>query len=194
MLGFLAQRHQPVLAALAGHPQHALAQVHPHCRQVDQLAHTQARGVHQFQHGAIAQARRCVKVRRSQQGLDLTFGQGLWQRAWQVRRVDQGGGVVAARAIAQAQSVERTQGRQQPRRAARRIIRPGAPAQIVEQGGTVDAQQAATSAIAPTRQPFQIAPITLQGLPRHALLGPEPVEKPFDDAGISRLHRRQVAG
>ena len=43
----------------------------------DQLAHPQAAGVHQLQHGAVAQAQIGGHIRRTQQSIHLRFAQGF---------------------------------------------------------------------------------------------------------------------
>ena len=53
-----AQVAGTVIAILADDTQHALTQVQRGRRQVHQLAHAQARGIHQFEHRAIAHADR----------------------------------------------------------------------------------------------------------------------------------------
>ncbi|KAG1248834.1 hypothetical protein G6F65_019404 [Rhizopus arrhizus] len=129
VLRFLAQWHQAFLAALAGDPQHALAQVDRGGRQQHQFAHAQPCGIHQFEHGPVAQAQCAVDVRRRQQCIDLAFGQRLGQQTWQFRWVQQRAGVFTAFATAYAIGEERTQRRQQARIAARRPAMVGAPGQ-----------------------------------------------------------------
>ncbi|MNT58708.1 hypothetical protein D3C72_1961670 [compost metagenome] len=67
LAGLFAKGHQPLLVALAHHPQHALVQAQLKGLERDQLRHTQAAGVHQLQHGAVAQAQRVAQVGRGQQ-------------------------------------------------------------------------------------------------------------------------------
>jgi hypothetical protein len=76
-----AHRHQALLAALAHHPQHALAQVDLLQRQADQFGHPQAAGVQHFEHGAVTLADGFAQVRRLQQAStsasDSDLGSGL---------------------------------------------------------------------------------------------------------------------
>ena len=72
-----AKGHQPFFGAFAQNAQHVVVQPHVEQRQAHQLAHAQAAGVHQLQHGAVAQAQRRFGVGRGQQGLDLEFAQCL---------------------------------------------------------------------------------------------------------------------
>ncbi|MNV37353.1 hypothetical protein D3C71_1288690 [compost metagenome] len=192
VLRLLAQRHQPLLAALAGHPQHALAQVDRVGRQVDQLAHAQASGVHQFQHGAVTQARRGVDVRCAQQCFDLAFRQGLRQRARQLGGFQQCRRVIGTFATLEALREKRTQRRQQTCIAARRPAVPGAPRQVIKQTCAIDPGQATASTVAPARQSFQIAPIAVQRRTRQALLGPDDIQKPLDGTFIRVTQRRQL--
>ena len=192
--GLLPQRHQPILAALAGHPHHPLAQVDRIGRQVHQLAHPQAGGVHQFQHRPVAQAFGRARVRRGQQGLDLGFAQRLGQRPRQPRRVEQCRRIVVAHAQPDQVGIEGTQAGAQARVAARLVAMPGAPAQVVEQAGTVDALQPAAGTVAPARQLFQIAPIGVLGLPRQPVLGPGRFDEARNRPRIGIAQRRQRMG
>ncbi|MNC58708.1 hypothetical protein D3C75_1084580 [compost metagenome] len=60
---FLTHRHQAFLAALAHHPQHALAQVDLVEGQADQFGDPQAAGVKHFEHGAVTLADGFAQVR-----------------------------------------------------------------------------------------------------------------------------------
>ena len=51
----LAERHQPLFAALAHNAQHAFVQADMKGFQPDQFADAQAAGIHQLEHGAVAQ-------------------------------------------------------------------------------------------------------------------------------------------
>jgi hypothetical protein len=95
-----AERHQALLAALAHHPQHAFVQAQLKGLERDQLAHAQAAGVHQLQHGAVAQAQRRVHVGRVQQRLHLRLAQRLGhaQRLARGQQAQRGVGVTSARA------------------------------------------------------------------------------------------------
>ncbi|VVN30515.1 hypothetical protein PS676_04786 [Pseudomonas fluorescens] len=84
----LAHWHQPLLAALAHHPQHALTQVDLLQRQADQFRHPQAAGVKHFEHGAVTLADRITQIRRLQQRFHIGFRQGFWQRPTELRHID----------------------------------------------------------------------------------------------------------
>ena len=73
----LAKGHQPLLVALAHHPQHAFVQAQVKGLQADQLTDTQAAGIHQLQHGAVALAQRCVCSGRGQQRFNLGLAHHL---------------------------------------------------------------------------------------------------------------------
>src|SRR5439155_14092793 len=73
---FRAERYQPRLAAFAGHAQHTLVQANFYRLQQYQLRDPQAAGIHQLQHGAVAQPELGVSVGRRQQGFDLRLGHG----------------------------------------------------------------------------------------------------------------------
>ena len=194
----LAHRHQSVLAALAGHPQHALAQVQPGQRQLDQFGHPQAGGIHQLEHRAVAQAQRAADIRRVEQRLDLALGQRLGQAARRLRPLDQQGGIVetaAARAPGIRSNGETTTAAA-PASApppARRRGRPTGPR----------GARCAASRPRPASQrasAFQVAPIGLQRAVGQAVLGPDPFEEGGDAApigfgdtgGVFRFHARHA--
>ncbi|KAG1385366.1 hypothetical protein G6F59_017445 [Rhizopus arrhizus] len=60
----------------------------------------------------------------------------------------------------------------------------GAPGQVVEQPGTLDAGQATVAPIHPARQPFQIAPIAVEGGAGQAVLGPDGIEEALDARAV----------
>ena len=70
-----AERHQPLFGSLAGHPEHAVGFRHLEDAQRHQLAHPQAAGIEQLQHGAVTQAEGRGGVGRVQQRLHLRLGQ-----------------------------------------------------------------------------------------------------------------------
>ena len=196
VLGFLAQRDQPVLAALAGHPQHALAQVDRGRRQANQFAHAQAAGIHQFQHRAIAQPGRGSGIGRFQQRRYLRLRQRLGQQARQVRRLQQGAGIVAAQAQAHRVRVERMQGGQQSGIAARLVAGPAAHGQVVEQVAAHGQGQSrrGRSALQPTRQPLQVAAVGRERRGRKPLLCPGGIEEALDRGSILVRKRGQRTG
>src|SRR5450830_1494640 len=74
---FVAEGHQPGLAALARDAQHALVQAQLDELEADQFRHPQAARIHQLQHGALTQAQRGVDIGRGQQRFHLAFRQGV---------------------------------------------------------------------------------------------------------------------
>jgi hypothetical protein len=81
------------LAALSSHPNEPKLRVHRRHRQAHQLRYAQPAGVQQFEHRAIAQARRLVRWRRGQQCLNLRARQVLRQVLPLLRRAQQRRGV-----------------------------------------------------------------------------------------------------
>ena len=75
LAGDFAKRNQPFFAAFTCDAQHAIAHAQIQQLEPHQLAHPQATGVNQLQHGAITHAQRRVDIGRSQQALDLGFAQ-----------------------------------------------------------------------------------------------------------------------
>ncbi len=73
----LAEGHQPFLLPLARHAQHARAQIDAMQGQIHQLAHAQAAGIHQLQHGAVTQAQRRIDIGRPEQCLHLRLRQRM---------------------------------------------------------------------------------------------------------------------
>ena len=114
LAGHLAKRHQALFVALAQNLDHALA--HPQLVQLqaDQLAHPQAAGVHQLQHGAVAHAQIGVAGGRGQQGLDLGFRHALGHAQRLLGRQDAQGRVSAEVVFAQTPAVKALEHRQAP--------------------------------------------------------------------------------
>jgi len=77
--GFLAQRHDPLLAALAAHTHVLLLEVDVGEVEPDRLRAAQARRVDELDEGAVAKAERAVAVDRVDQLLDLLPLRRLWQ-------------------------------------------------------------------------------------------------------------------
>src|SRR5690554_7910084 len=78
--GFLTQRDQPVLVALATHPYHTLTQVNGIQAEIDQLRYAQPATIKHFKHGPVTQAQRSVDVGSRQQTLHLLFVEGVGQK------------------------------------------------------------------------------------------------------------------
>ncbi len=184
VLRLLADRHQAILAALAGHPQHALTQIDLIDREVDQLGHAQAGRVKQFEHRPVAQAERRVHVGRADQRLDLPLAQRLRQRLGEFRRVEQQGRIDLDRAQALLHPVEMAQRRQQARVAARGITALAAFGQITMQLLARAAQQRRALACAPARETFQIAPVAGERIFRQPRFGPGAFEKVLDQQAL----------
>ena len=115
-----------------------------------------------------------------------------WATAAAASGVEQRTGVFAAFAT-RTPSAKNARSAQQARVAARRPAVAGAPGQVVEQPGTFDAGQATVASIHPTRQPFQVAAIAVQGGAGQAVLGPDRIEEALD-AHTRRRAARAVAG
>ena len=82
---FLAQRHEPLLRALAQHAHHARLQVDLEELHRDQLGDAQPGRVQRFEHRPVAQAERRRGVRRSEQRLDVGLRRASSEsaaRAW----------------------------------------------------------------------------------------------------------------
>ena len=74
---FFAKRHQTLLVAFAHHAQHAFVQPHLKGLERDQFRHAQAAGIHQLQHGAVAQAQGLPRSGGAEQGLHMGLRQGF---------------------------------------------------------------------------------------------------------------------
>ena len=122
----------------------------------------------------------------------MSYRAEKWPR--QPRRVEQCRRIVVAHAQPDQVGIEGTQAGAQARVAARLVAMPGAPAQVVEQAGTVDALQPAAGTVAPARQLFQIAPIGVLGLPRQPVLGPGRFDEARNRPRIGIAQRRQRMG
>jgi hypothetical protein len=106
-----AKGHQALLAALAHHAQHAFVQAHLKGLERDQLRHAQAAGIHQLQHGAVAQAQRVAQVGALSRRLHLGLRQGLghaqgWRAACR-RSVGSGDAALAQSPVKVARSTVR---------------------------------------------------------------------------------------
>lgn len=86
--GHLAKGHQAFFVALAQHPQVTAGHVAGLHRQADQFRDPQAGGVHEMQHGIVAQDERCSFFRQLQELFDLGDAQGLGQAVADFGRVD----------------------------------------------------------------------------------------------------------
>ena len=175
----LAERHQPLLAALAQHPQHAL--VHPEVEglQTDQFADAQAAGVHQLQHGAVAQPQRLRHVGRRQQRLHLRLAQRLWNAQRLPGRLQLQGRVGADDPLAQGPPEVALEHRQPPVGRGR--------AGLAVAGGEIGVEVGFGSRgyrLALRRQPAavqaQVAPIRRERVLRQPFLQPDGVDERVD--------------
>ncbi|SVJ78689.1 Uncharacterised protein [Klebsiella pneumoniae] len=186
--GFLAERHQALLAALAEHLDHALAQVDLLQGQADQFADPQAAGIQHFEHGAIAQAQRVVDFRRRQQCLDVRFGEGFRQRLAQLRQVHLQGGILGDQAVAQAIAIEATQAGEEARGRAGLVALLQAPGQVIEDGVAADALQAQPATIEPGVELLEVVAISLAGVVGKAFFQPQGIEETVDQGMFEGTH------
>ena len=114
--GLLPHRHQTLLAALAHHPQNALAQIDLFQGQADQLGYPQAAGIQHFEHGPITLADGLTQVGGGEQCLNVRFRQGFRQRPAQLRHIDLQGRVDGNQLFSQQIAVEATRTGEKTRR------------------------------------------------------------------------------
>jgi hypothetical protein len=79
-----------------------------------------------------------------------------------------------------------------PRIAALRIAFARAPGEIVEQRRAIGAAEPAAGAIAPAREAFEVAAVTVERRSRQAALGPDRIDERLDRAHV-RVGRRRLA-
>ena len=77
LAGHFAKGHESLFGAFAQHAQHVVVEAQVQGFEVHQLAHAQAAGVHQLEHGAVAHAQGGGHVRRAQQRFDLRLAQAF---------------------------------------------------------------------------------------------------------------------
>src|SRR5882724_2151112 len=110
----LAQRHQAPLLALAERGDDAARAIDVAERERDELAHAQARGVHQAEHGAIAEAAQRVRWRRLDQRDHLRFSERARQLAAEARTRGKLRRIRAQHALAHQEFAQAASGRQVP--------------------------------------------------------------------------------
>ncbi|MNB94316.1 hypothetical protein D3C75_414670 [compost metagenome] len=110
----LAHRHQPLLAALAHHAQHPLAQVDLLQGQTDQLCHPQTTGIKHFEHRPVTLTDGFAEVRCSQQRVYVGFRQGFGQWPTQLRHIDAQGRIDGNQLFPQQIAIEATHAREKP--------------------------------------------------------------------------------
>ncbi len=109
-----AERHDPLLVALAEHAHDARVEVDGRLLQPERLRHAQPGAVEQLHQRAIAHRPRLRAVRRLDQPLGLGRGQGAGQRSRPPRRLQGGGRVLVAVAEQDLMAEVRAHGRQPP--------------------------------------------------------------------------------
>ena len=112
----VADRHEPLLVALADDPHEGAVDREVLAVEADRLADPQARGVQELEQGPVAQgvtgavpagsSRRLVAAGGLQQALDLVDGQRLGQQPGRSRQVEVGRDVDADQALAVGEPVE----------------------------------------------------------------------------------------
>ncbi|MND49002.1 hypothetical protein D3C80_399380 [compost metagenome] len=179
-----AHGHQALLAALAHHPQHALAQVDLVEGQADQFGDPQAAGVKHFEHGAVTLADGFAQVRGLQQGFDVGFGQRLGQRLAQLRHVDLQGRVDGHQLFPQQVAEEAAQAGQEACRGAWLVALVEAPGQVVENQVAAGVGQADAVFLQPAVEQGQVAAVGHAGVVGQALFKPQGVEELVDQGVV----------
>ncbi len=179
-LGFLSQRHQPLLVPLADNAHHPLTEVELVQAQCHQLRHPQAGGVEQFQHGLVALAQGRFLVRRREQSLHVVFGQAFGQRTAQPGIVDQRGGILVDQIVADQVTVKPPQTGKRPPRGAGAELAPVPIGQVLLQFDTAGGVQRHAPLPQPVTQRLQIAPVGGQGIVAEPALHPDHVQEAVD--------------
>ena len=188
---FFAERHQPLLRALAGDAQGVVDEAHVHGLQPDQLAHAQAAGVHQLEHGAVAQAERGVDVGRSEQGLDLRLAQALRHAQRLARAGEPERRVGRHQMLAHGPAEEALPDREAAVRAGRRAARVACQRERAQIGFARLQQRVRRGLRQPLRQQRQVAPVCGERIGRQAVLDPERVDEGVDRLGARRPQRER---
>ncbi len=182
-----AERYQPGLVALAGHPQHTFVHAELDRLEQHQLGHPQATGIHQLKHGPIAQAERGIHIGCSQQGFDLRLGQRLWITRRLFGRLQAQTGIGTDLVLTQRQLVEALEHCQPA------VGRSGlgdfvARGEIgIEIIGLRPIQILAALGMQPGREQLEVAPIGFQRVLCQTVFQPQGVAE-FVDHGLAR-HR-----
>ncbi len=170
-----ADRHEPLLGALAAGPQHPGLEVDLGQLERDRLARTQAAGVHGLQQRPVAQRRRRGPARLGQQAVDLVACQHLGQAPPRAGRAQLGGGIVADDLLAAQVAVERAQARdlalQRGGRHRRLAVAPvGQLGHERRQVARSDLERVAVAAGQEHPELLQVGAVGLQGVARQAAL------------------------
>lgn len=118
----LSNGNQSVLAALPLNLHDAAPQVDARQGQVHQLTHAQAAGIHDLQHGAVAQAQGASGVGGIKQSLDLRLGERARQPLTETRGVQARAGVIGTLPFAVQPSVKLSQAGQPSRLGAGAVL------------------------------------------------------------------------
>jgi hypothetical protein len=166
MRSLLAERHNPLLLALAAHPHELLLEVDVGEREVDRLLGAQARRINEFEQGTVPQAQRVVPVHLVEELVSL-------RRARRIRKTPPapaGQGEVGHTARSQRGSEERPHGRKLAgdghlRELPRLPSRPvgSEVGRVGREGAGVEAIEGQAAAPQPGGELLQIAPIRLAG-------------------------------
>ena len=186
----LAERHQPVLAALAADDaHHRIRKAEMHGLERHQFAHAQAAGVDEFEHGAVPQPERGFQVWRQQQGLDLGLAQGLGPARLLARALELERGVVAAPVLTQ-RPAEIAPQRGEPAVGRSSLAARETGGEIGHDVGLRGLQQARPSGMRqPAREQAEIAAVSGQGVGGQAVFQPQRVAEPVDRLGTCGRRR-----
>ena len=157
----LPHRHQALLAALAHHPQHALAQVDLLQGQTDQLGHPQTAGVQHLQHRAVALADGFAQIRSIEQGLHVGFRQGFRQRPTQLRHIDLQGRVESDEFFPQQIAIKPTHTGKESRGGAWLVVLLQTPGQVIEDQLAAGVDQFEVFFLQPAVEQRQVAAVGL---------------------------------
>src|SRR5579883_150737 len=181
----LAQRHQPLLPPLAAHDEEAPVAARRGERQAHELGDAQARAVQQLEKAGEAQPFGARHLPRGVEELPrLLLADELRQRAAQARRVERGGGIVAANALEDEEAIELPERRETARRAARREA--GAR-ELREVAAEIGGRGLFDGAAEKAREILEIVAIRHEGQLGGAAFGGEHFEKGLD---MTRGRRR----
>ena len=174
----LAQRHQALARALAPHDQDHRVPCHGVQGQAHQLGDPHPGGVEQLEQRQQSHALRApARSRGLQQEIDLGLGEQLRQAASAPRCVQAGGGIVAAQAFGEQESVELADRGEAPGRRARRAPRRGQCRHIGAQILAFRARQFSVPAGEKPAAVAQVAQIGVEGILGRAPFGGQHLEE-----------------
>jgi hypothetical protein len=146
------------------------------CLQPHQFTNPQAAGIHQLEHGPVAQAQCRVIARGGQQSLDLRLGHEFWHTQGLFGGLQLEGGVRVDVPLAQGPAEVTLEHRQAPicrRSLGLRVTR----AEIRTEVGLRSLIEALAEPCLPLRKKHEIAAVSLQRVTRQAILQPKSVGK-----------------